>query len=412
MSDLLRHGPDHEPPWWTSPVALAVAAAALVGLVLLAHGLLGRHARHSPAAEHPTRLRTPGGPASSVPIAVAPNVIPRPRAPTKFSGIAMSAGDGFQLLLGGPAPGLFSTATGRFQPVIGLPLWRPGYEFTRVAGGWAVQRYSPPQAICQECDAPPPVYFLGDQKTRAVVVASGYDATAAATPGDLWLTAYLPDANIGNSAGTVQEVTVTGHAVGRPSLLPSGYLIDRAVHGGLLLAPYSRGPGLATDELWNPAMRRVVHEFTNVIAASSDEIAWNPCTGACPLKIITLTTGETEIIQLPRGGWADGGTFSADGRLLAVQVSADIQQNGYAATTRIEVIAVAGRRLRVLAGTRVSSLVGVSFGWLAGSDRLVAAIPGPTGVVQLGSWQPGASHLSLQSVRLPDGASLVLGDSG
>src|SRR5215469_10615258 len=98
MSDILSHGPEHEPPRWTSPLVLAAAGVVLVAVVLLAHVLLGRHAAHSPAAERRTTPVLRSGPASAVPIVVAPNVIPRPKAPTKFAGAAMPAGSGFQLL--------------------------------------------------------------------------------------------------------------------------------------------------------------------------------------------------------------------------------------------------------------------------------------------------------------------------
>ncbi len=47
MADLLSHGPDREPPRWTSPLGLAVAAVVLLALVLLIHGAVSRSA-HRP----------------------------------------------------------------------------------------------------------------------------------------------------------------------------------------------------------------------------------------------------------------------------------------------------------------------------------------------------------------------------
>ncbi len=337
------------------------------------------------------------------------NSAPEPKEPTRFAGVVMTSSSG-RLLLTGPQPGWLQVATGRFRPIAGLPEWRLGYEFTRVAGGWAVQRYSPAQATCQVCDAPPPVYFIADGQTRATVVGAAYAAAAAATPGELWLTSYLPEANIGTTSGTAQEVTLTGQAVGPPSQLPAGYVIDRAVRGGLLLTPYVQRPGLVTDELWDPATRRVVFEFPNVIAASSAQIAWNPCLGKCPLKVLRLSTKARLTIPLTVGTWADVGTFSSDGRLLAVQVASAVQSNGYAAATRLQVIELASGKVTVLPGATIGSQIAVSFGWQAGADLLKAALVRPSGLVQVASWQPGDKHLAVQVLSLPNGTWPVLGD--
>jgi hypothetical protein len=317
------------------------------------------------------------------------------------------------LLLTGSRPGWLQTATGRFQPIAGLPSSRPGYGFTRVAGGWAVQRYSPPQANCQVCDAPPAVYFIPGQSARATVVGSAYDAAAATSLGNLWLTAYLPDADLAAASGTTQEVTTTGQGVGPPSQLPAGYVIDRAVKGGLLLAAYEQGPGPVRDYLWDPATAQVKRHFTNVIAASPGQIAWDPCLGTCPLKILKLPAmaGPT-LVGLPHGAWAVAGTFSADGRLLALQVTTDVRQDGSAAATRLEVINTASGHVTVLPGTTINALIGVRFGWQASSERLLAAIALPSGLVELATWQPGDTRLPIQAVRLPAGTSPVLGDHG
>jgi hypothetical protein len=320
-----------------------------------------------------------------------------------------------RLLLTGSRPGWLQTATGRFQPIIGLPPWAAGYGFTRAAGGWAVRRYSPPQAICQVCDASPAVYFVGDQSARATVVGAAYDAAAAASAGDLWLTAYLPGANISAASGTTQEVTVAGQGVGPPSQLPPGYVIDRAVNGGLLLAAYAQKQGPVRDYLWDQGTGQFVRTFTNVIAASPGQIAWDPCLGMCALKIRTAGAGKHSTVRsvgLADGAWAVAGTFSSDGRLLAVQVTTRLRRDGSAAATRLEVINTATGRLTVVPGTTVSSMIGVSFGWQAGRDRLLAALALPSGSVELASWHPGAARMSLQTLRLPAGASPVLGDRG
>ena len=409
MADILGHGPDREPSRLTSPMALVVVGVVLVAIVLLVRGVLDRPAARRPAAGRSTQVPTPQATGQAVPFGVTVSRGAASKEPTRFSGLVTTSGVG-SLLLTGPRPGWLQTATGRFDPISGLPPWRPGYGFTRTADGWAVQRYSPPQARCQVCDAPPAVYFVPGQSARATVVGAAYGAAAAASRGDLWLTAYLPEADIGAASGTTQEVTTAGAGVGPPAQLPAGYVIDRATKGGLLLAAYALAPGPVRDYLWNPVTGQVVRKFTNVIAVSPGEVAWDPCLGTCPLKILSLPRASLTV-RLPHGAWAVAGTFSSDGRLLAVQVTTDLQRDGSVAATRLEVIDTATGQATVLPGTTVNSLIGISFGWqAAGGDRLLAALELPSGLVELASWQPGATHLSTQVVLLPPGSSPVLGD--
>lgn len=419
MADTLSHGPDDEPSRWTSPIALAVAGIVLVAVVLLVRGLVDRPAAHRPAGQASAPAVTPSGQAPPLPFGVTADSGPGPKEPTQFSGTVTTSGTG-QLLLTGPRPGWLSIATGRFQPVIGLPQWRAGYGFTRVPGGWAVQQYSPPQARCQKCDAPPAVYFVADggtqQPGRAMVVGAAYAAAPAADTGDLWLTAYLPEADIGDSSGTAQEVTHAGQGVGPPWQLPTGYVIDRAVKDGLLLAPYAPGTNPVRDQLWDPVTGLVTSTFTNVITASPGQIAWSPCPDRCLLKILTLprkgvpSVKTALTIPLAPGAWADSGTFSPTGRLLALQVSTDVQRDGSAAATELEVIDTVTGQVTALPGTTISSQIGLSFGWQPGTDRLVAAIAQPSGLAQLAIWQPGAPDALIRVLRLPSQTSPVLGD--
>lgn len=416
MADILGHGPDREPSRLTSPMALVVAGVVLVAIVLLVRGIVDRPAARRQAAGSSTPVPTAQLPTAqprgqAVPFGVTANRGAGSKEPTRISGLVTTSGVG-PLLLTGPQPGWLQTATGRFDPISGLPSWGPGYEFTRTAGGWAVQRFSPPQARCQVCDAPPAVYFIRGQSARARVVGAAYGAAAAASRSDLWLTAYLPEADIGAASGTTQEVTTAGAGVGPPAQLPAGYVIDRGTKGGLLLAAYAQAPGPGRDDLWDPVTGQVVRTFTNVIAASPGQLAWDPCLGTCPLRILSMPTGTSLTVRLPRGAWAVAGTFSSDGRLLAVQVTTDLQRDGSAAATRLEVIDTVTGRATVLPGTKVSSLIGISFGWQAGGDRLLAALELPSGLAELASWRPGATHMSTQVVLLPPGTSPVLGDHG
>jgi hypothetical protein len=407
MADTLTRGPDREPSRWTSPVALAVAGIMVVVLALVIRGVLHRPAARPRAAEPTVHARLVPVP----PVPSGATGILGPKEAGHFVGRAARPG-GTRLLLTGPRPG-WLTGAGRFQPIAGLPRSATGYTFTRVFGGWVAQKYSPPQADCQECDAPPAIYYVADGGERARYVAAAYDAVAAASPGELWVTAYLPDADLVTASGTAQLVTTSGLVISQPSQLPAGYVIDRAVKGGLLLEPFAQGPGLASAELWNPVTGRVSREFPGVITASADQVAWDPCPGKCPLTILDLRTGARLTIPLGAfgpGAWAGAGTFSADGRLLAVRVSTTVQVTAFSDATRLAVVSTASGRLTILPGTAVSSLVGESFGWQARGDQLQAALARPGGLVQVASWQPGDRYLSVRYLRLPSGSQPVLGD--
>ena len=107
--------------------------------------------------------------------------------------------------------------------------------------------------------------------------------------------------------------------------------------------------------------------------------------------------------------WAVGGSFSSDGRLLAVQVSAAVT-DGYANANRLAVIDIGSGRLTAVAGTTISTEVAMSFGWQPVSDQLLVIVEGSSTVVHVACWQPGDTRLSIEAARIPSGTSLVLGN--
>ena len=418
MGDILSQGRDRGPRRRTLPLALAAAGVALLVLAgVLVHGLLEPRARHVSGAQATRPPTAQPSPAPAVTEGLTQGARPVRPEPVGLAGVPVALDSGVRLLLTGAQPDWFWPATGRFEPIAGLPESGPGYGFTRVAGGWAAQGYSLPTPSCQTCAGQPsPVYFIADGQARATRVGVASEVAAAGRGGALWLTTDRPGADISVTSGIAQEVTLAGRPIGPRVHLPAGYVIDRAVGGALLLTPlltpYPQGPGVVTDELWDPGTGRIIREFANVIAASPEQIAWNPCGAQCPVYVLSLATGTSTSIPLAPGTWAVGGTFSSDGRLLAVQVSAAVTPDGYAAANRLEVIDIASQHLTAVPGTTISSRVGLSFGWQPGRDRLLAAVAGASIVVHVASWQPGDSYLSIQAARIPRGTVLVLGDSG
>jgi hypothetical protein len=294
------------------------------------------------------------------------------------------------------------------------------YVFARVVGGWAAQPSTAGPACGATCPGPPvPNYFIADGSTVATRIAAGYEVAASDRSGAVWLITFRRSgAAITTTPAFAQEVTIAGRPLGPRYQLPGGYLFRRAVGGDLLLAPVVEVPQrTVTYKLWDPATRRVVRTFSDVIAASPEAIAWGPICVHCPVHVLSLTSRTTAAIQLPRAAWAsDQGTFSSDGRYLAFPLWSGTAPDGEPALTRIAVIDLASPRLLIVPGSALSWDVNkgvLIFGWQPAGHRLIAVLPSGSGeTVQVASWQPGQQRLQVATARIPAGTSAVLGEYG
>jgi hypothetical protein len=346
-------------------------------------------------------------------------VTPR-SAPSAMSGVPMPAGSGVRLLLTGPRPAWFSLATGRAEPITGLPWDRWGYLLTRVAGGWSAQPGTAGPACGAMCPGPPvPNYFIADGSPRAARIAPGYEVAASDGSGAVWLTTFQRSgADISTTPALAQEVTTAGRPLGPWYRLPAGYLIRRAVGGDLLLGPVLEAAGkVVMYKLWDPVTRRVVRTFGDVIAAGPQAIAWGPICVHCPVRMLSLLTGTTATIPLPRGAWAapNQGTVSPDGRYLAFPLWAGTAPDGGPALTRIAVLDIRDRRLLIVPGSTLGWDVTkglLSFGWQPRGHRLIAVLPGSGETIQVASWQPGQARLWVATTQIPPGTSAVVGEYG
>jgi hypothetical protein len=398
MDDILSQGEDREPS--RRPRRLAViATAALVAVAGIAWLSLARHPR-SPASVPP----------ASAAAATAPG-------PAGLAGRGLPAGPGgpalpwaasLRLPVAGTQPAWFSPASGRSEPIGGLPVVSSGYQFTRVDGGWAVQANSAGKTASGDHAVPPlPVWFLADGTRSVTRVGMASQVTPAAAAGAVWLTSFPSAADTGTVARTAREVSLAGAPLGPPVSLPAGYVIYRATDRGLLLAVADLRPGTPAYQLWDPAHPRAGRTFDDVIAASPAAIAWTPpCAATCQVRLLDLADGRQTAVGLPAGSSAVGGTFSPGGDLLALQVNSD---DDGALVARLEVASVTSGRLAAVPGTLVSGDALAGFGWPASGDSLVAEFMF-TSTVQLASWQPGATRLAVAAVRPgQDRASLVVG---
>ncbi len=409
MDDIISQG--HEPrrgPW---PRRLAIGAivVAVLAVVVVQH-LPGGAApgTHRSGAAAGTR-RASAGPA---PPAGTFRAV-RPAGPNGIAGPTAAWAAHLRLPVGGYRPAWLWPATGRLEPIGGLPAATSAYVFTRVQGGWAVQPTAATGAGCAGCAARPlPVYFLADRARSVTAVGVADQVVTAAEPGELWLTSFPPGADPARAAGFAQEVSVGGAPLGAPVRLPVGYLIDAATERGLLLVRAVQAGPAPIYDLWNPALGTVSRRFSGVIAASADQIAWTSgCAARRLVHVLDLATGRRTEIALSQASSAARGAFSPDGRLLALELSFGNGGDGGAVATQLEVATVPGGRLRVVPGTWASSDALTGFGWPTDDDSLVAELSFLT-KVQVASWRPGARRLAVAVVPPgQDPSALVVGQS-
>jgi hypothetical protein len=403
MDDIVSQGRDREPSPWRRRLAMIAALTVVVtgGAVYL--NLSRPH--HAPGATHQTQVTV--SPAS-VPSGSA--ALSLPPEPDGIAGQTQAWDRNLRLPVAGTHPVWFSPASGRSDPIGGLPADRAGYQFIRVVGGWAVQASPASPTRCGSCAGPPaPVWFLADGARSVTRVGTANLVASAATADALWLTTYARGADMTTAAGTAREAGPAG-TLTRPVRLPSGYAIDQGTDRGLLLAPVRAQSGVAADKLWDPSAPQASQAFDGVLAASPAEIAWMPqCATTCDVQALDLATGRRTVVALPAGSSAAGGAFSPDGRFLALQVSYGNTGDGGDLAMQLDVAPVTSGRLTAVPGTWASSDAFVGFGWPTAGDSLVAEFSFTT-KTQLASWRPGAKIPAVTVIRPgPNQASLILG---
>jgi hypothetical protein len=401
--DILSHGGDREPSPWPRRLAVIGALVAVVAGGVVYLGLPGH--RHAQVAAHPASV-TP----SPSPVPPGPDVLSLPPEPSGIAGPTTAWDRGLRLPVAGTRPAWFSPASGRSEQISGLPADPSGYQFTRVVGGWAVQASAALSAGCGGCaGGSAAVWLLADGAGSASRIGTANLVAPAATAGAAWLTSYAPGVNRTTAAGTAREASAAG-VLTRPVRLPPGYAIEQGTDRGLLLAAVGRQSGAAVYKLWDPSNPRASQAFDGVLAASPTEVAWTSlCALKCSVQTLDLTTGRHARIALPAGSSASSGTFSPDGRFLALQVSFGSSGDGGELAIQLEVAPTGGGRLTAMPGTGASSDAFIGFGWPASGDSLVAEFSFTT-KTQLASWDPGASRPAVTVVRPGrDRASLILG---
>ena len=361
---------------WVGSVAVLAALAVAISAAITLHGRVFTPAPAS-RAHHPTQHQLPA----------------------QLRGLPMPAGTDFQVLISDASGAAwYSTAARRTEPIGGLPPSPGGYQFERLSGGWSAESKtipSPCPFASPYCAGQPnQFYFIADGARAATRIGAGYaqDGVAASSrPGAVWLATYpSATASITGSA-TAQLVSTTGRPLGPRYRLPADYLLGSGVGSDLLLV---NGTQQNLSILWDPRTGRVLRHFDNAIAAGPEQIAWSSGCKSCRVQILNVSNGQNATTPIPGGDPAAlNGTFSDDGRLLAVQLP----------SRELAVFDTDTRTLTPIPGTALSSAESLRFNWQNGGYRLIITAgphnqPGP---LQLAYWQPGNARLKVATIRDP-----------
>ncbi len=397
VDDIISGGKDRPPGSWRRRLVIAGVLAAVAVLLVVEHLPKGSGGGH-PAAAPSSSVKVQVHSRRTSPVRGVRAGGPADQGTSGTIGRAAVWGPSARVPRNGPQPDWFWPAKGRIEPILGLPDNQAGYEFTRVAGGWAIQPVGP--AGCGDCAGQAePVYYLANQARRAIMVGDATQVAPAAGHGRLWLVSYPPGADLTKVTGIAREFSTTGEAIGPPVRLPTGFEISQATGSGLLLSPATAAGSSGQAELWNPATGQVLSNFEGIVAASASSVAFVPgCVVTCAVHVRDLATRRSQVLDLASGDSVTDAEFSPDGRYLALQVTFSDGGDGGALAIRLEVVSLATGQLTEVPRTFVSSDALTGFGWPGNGDDLVAKLNFSTRV-QMTSWVPGAPTLAVAVVK-------------
>ena len=412
MDDILTGGRDKPPAGWRRRLVIAAAVVAVAALVVAEHLPHSPSRPQSSSQHHRVRAGHLTGPQYG---GGAATLRLRAEGPAQLAsgiiGMTLPWAAAARLPRTGAQPSWYWPANGRSRQIGGLPDDRFGYLFAQLNGGWAIEPDPVGPAGCGNCAGPPvPVYYLADHARAAIMVGVATMVAPGAAAGSLWLINFPAGAGLGTTIGTARLYSSTGTPLGAPVSLPLGYTIAQATDAGLLLISISEHRQPGTERLWDPVSGRVTTTFTGVIASSPTAIASaRHCAVRCEVQVLNLVTGHAVAVTIARGDSVTAGTFSQDGRYLALQVSFGDGGDGGALAMQLEVVAAATGVLTVVPHTWVSSDALTGFGWPVTGDNLVAELSFATRV-QIAFWSPGSASLAVTTVsQRAEPAALIVG---
>jgi hypothetical protein len=321
---------------------------------------------------------------------------PQLQLPTALSGLPSRSAAQLQVLIStARGVGWYSTTTRHTRLIAGSPRSEGDYSFGRVDGGWAGSAYFSGSQCADgglNCAGQPAqYYFIADGSLRATRIGAAWSRDGVApsdSTGAVWLITYpRPNDNYLTTPAYTQLVSTAGKALGPRYRLPVAYWPARGVGRYLLL--YNGAKPLM---LWDPRTGVVIRRFANLIDAGPNDIAYSAGCSGCRVHILNVSTGVDVTTPIPGGRPSSlNGTFSDDGKLLAVQLP----------TGPVAVFNTVTGRLAVIPGSALSHAEWMHFGWLGAGHRLVL-VAGPNstvGPVQVAYWQSGNRRLRVATIR-------------
>jgi hypothetical protein len=247
MEDIISQGDERRPPSRRRRLAVALALVVVVVLVVVEHLPHVSPARHRPpvfTAVQQARISFP----------VTIRVQGPATLPNGTSGPTVVWVGTERLALTGPEASWFWPAHGRIRPISGYAAAeQPGYEFTRLDGGWVVV---PAEVGSPSPGSAAPVFYLPDGVRTAKLLGVANQVAPAETSNALWLVSYPAHADPTQAVGIAREYTTGGRMVGQPVPLPTGYELLRGTKGGLLLQPVAPSANGTKIMRWSPVTRR------------------------------------------------------------------------------------------------------------------------------------------------------------
>src|SRR6266542_21337 len=351
-----------------------------LGAVALLAALMAVGRLDAPGRPRRAAAPAPASTTATPPTPPTTDTTVRPPTPPRLRGVPL-AGTGVAALLipeASPSavPGLFCLDNGQLTPIGGLPHGGCYLNPTRLPHGWALgrQAYQHAGQDCPETATRTQFYLLADGASSARRLPVTADQILAGdTDSRLWLVTTLTPPN--------------------PTLAEQGPA-DTSLFA-----------------LWNPRSGRVLRRYDRVLAATGTTIAWVAAgcdPQRCPLHLSDLAAGTDTQVAAPRGAWANTGSFSPDGRYLAVVFSADVDASGAPTQASVWVVDTATRRLRAVPGAVMSGAefwFGVS--WSPAGAWLLLSAPANQHTDQLAAWRPGDTVLHVPRRQPPIGQHMA-----
>ena len=255
------------------------------------------------------------------------------------------------------------------------------------------------------------IYWVRDGVSTLVTRATG--GVALSSAGDrVYALDYGPPGSTGTrSLSTLLEVTLSGTVLARHRV-PAGYTIAGDTPAGLLVALYSPTSGLGHLQLVNRRTLRVLRALgpvEQVIAMDSRRAAWQvtTCEETCDLAVEDFATGHRDVVTAAMGYSLANGSFSPDGRRLALAYfGRHPQQPGGAAPGFVDVQTIETRVRQRVPGVATGIKQAADLAWTPDGASLAVSVGlTTTNSRRIGLWPLTGGALKVLPGRYSDRSS-------